>query len=86
MISNQARLFKDFSYIPMKVTFKDGGIWQFFPMRKTEVIELIKGQGRGHFHSPNCKPFAAMRFPSGAIYDFILAASRDKATRVRAWR
>jgi len=78
--------------IPMQVTYSDGGYWANFEMERDWVVSCItRSQFVKRFPERKLQDnlFAgihALKFPSGAIFDCVLAQHPDKEIRRRCWR
>lgn len=67
----------------IQITTKEGGMWKEADINTETVIEFIK---LAQYTSYWYLPVYAIRFPSGIIYDFVLAQKRDPKLRKLAWR
>ena len=78
--------------IMMQVTYSDGGKWQDFLMEKDWVIScIVRSQFVRRFPEKNLfyNLFACMyaiKFPSGVIFDCVMAQSNNKDIRRACWR
>lgn len=84
--------------ITVEVTYLEGSFWHRCTIPKESVAWAIARDRQDTriqndpIYSKLISPmgyfcnWSAMRFPSGAIYDFVLARSKDPCIRKLAWR